>query len=196
MSKNYAIQRLSQTSGCNVDGPTAHWSDDPVVRKPIGPTAHWSENPLVRRPIDPKKCVIGQTAHWSEKVPLERKSPIGLKTHWSENPEATVSGYGKRWSTQIPFTEMSVYRNVRLPKCPFTEMSVYRNIRLPKCPLTGMSAYRNVRLPKMSAYRKELLTKCPVSNCPLPNCPLPKCPLFKWLGLHGSMVFVHNRRPF
>ena len=50
-----------------------------MVRQPIGPTAHWSENPLVRRPIGPKKC------HWSEKVchwsenPLVRKSIIGPK---------------------------------------------------------------------------------------------------------------------
>ena len=29
---------------CNVDGPTAHWSDYPLVRKPIGPMTHWSEN--------------------------------------------------------------------------------------------------------------------------------------------------------
>ena len=59
-----------------------------MVRQPIGPTTHWSENPLVRRPIGPKiigpkiigpkiigpkKCVIGPTAHWSENVPLVRK---------------------------------------------------------------------------------------------------------------------------
>ena len=55
-------------------------------------------------------------------------------------------------STQIPFTEVYVYRNIRLPKCPLTEMSVYRNIRLQKYPLTEMSAYRFVCLPK-----------CPVS---------------------------------
>ena len=69
---------------CHVDGPTAHWSDDPFVRKPIGPTTHWSENPLVRRPIGPKKCHWSEK-HWSEKVchwsdgSLVRKRPIGPK---------------------------------------------------------------------------------------------------------------------
>ena len=96
----------------------------------------------------------------------------------------------------------------RLPKCPFTEMSVYRNIRLrnirlPKCPLTGMSVYRNVRLPKMSAYRKVRLPKCPVSNCPLPNCPLPKIPcvvktrhLYRWkIGFLIPIKFIYQCFP-
>ena len=33
-------------------GPTAHWSNSPLVQQPIGPTAHWSNSPLVRQPTD------------------------------------------------------------------------------------------------------------------------------------------------
>ena len=40
-----------------------------------------------------------------------------------------------------------------LPKCPFTEISVYRNVRLSK-----MSAYRKVRLPKCP------VSNCPVTE--------------------------------
>ena len=73
--------------------PTTHWSENPLIRRPIGPKvslvrkslvrksvslvrrlAHWSENPLVRKSvIGPKKC------YWSEKVLLVRKSVIGPK---------------------------------------------------------------------------------------------------------------------
>ena len=66
---------------CHVDGPTAHRSDDPLVRKPIGPKkCHWSEDPLVRKSVSlvrkslVRKSVIGPKTHWSEKV-----------CHWSEN---------------------------------------------------------------------------------------------------------------
>ena len=59
--KNVNYYEGSLANRCNADCPTAHWSDYPLVRKPISPTAHWSENPLVRR-------------------------PIGLKTLWTENP--------------------------------------------------------------------------------------------------------------
>ena len=59
---------------CNADGPTAHWSGDPFVRRPIGPTTHWSDGALVGKSvIGPKKCVIGPTAHWSKKRSSVRK---------------------------------------------------------------------------------------------------------------------------
>ena len=65
-------------SACNVDGPTAHCSDDDsLVRKPISPTAHWSGNPLVR------KSVISPKTHWSD-GPLVRR-PLVRKCHWSKN---------------------------------------------------------------------------------------------------------------
>ena len=61
-----------------------------MVRQPIGPTTHWSENALVRKPIGPKKSVIGPKPtspkkvchYWSEdevEEPLVRKSVIGPK---------------------------------------------------------------------------------------------------------------------
>ena len=41
--------------GCH-DGPTAHWSDDPLVQKRIGPTTLWSAKvSLVQKLIGPKK---------------------------------------------------------------------------------------------------------------------------------------------
>ena len=94
--------------GGRLDGPTAHWSDDPLVRKPIGPTAQWSKNPLVQRPIGPK-------THWS-KDPLVRKSVIGPKTigpkkcvigpkkcHWSENSGSKRQGFKKNFRYSVRY---------------------------------------------------------------------------------------------
>ena len=65
-------------------------------------------------------------------------------------------------------TEMSVYRNVRLPQRPFTEMScdeisAYRNVRLAKCPSTEMFV-TEVFSTEMSAYRNVRLAKCPLTE--------------------------------
>ena len=44
---SFFVVLLNVCTWCNVDGPTAHWSDeyDPLVQKPISLMAHWSENP-------------------------------------------------------------------------------------------------------------------------------------------------------
>ena len=37
--------------------PTAHYSDSPLLRRPIIPTAHCSDSPFLRQPIIPSKMV-------------------------------------------------------------------------------------------------------------------------------------------
>ena len=37
--------------------PTAHYSDSPLLRRPIIPTAHCSDSPFLRQPIIPSKIV-------------------------------------------------------------------------------------------------------------------------------------------
>jgi hypothetical protein len=37
--------------------PTAHYSDIPLLRRPIAPTAHFSDSPFLRQPIIPSKMV-------------------------------------------------------------------------------------------------------------------------------------------
>ena len=89
---------------CNVDGPTADWSDEyeslvpkahksdgPLVRKPISLTIHWSENPLTSpkyknnssrhiyfspKSITPKSISL-QKVCYSSDGSLVRKSVIG-----------------------------------------------------------------------------------------------------------------------
>ena len=85
---------------CNVDGPTAHWSDEyeslvpkahksdsPLVRKPISLTTHWSENPLT----SPKyKNNSSRHIYFSPKsitpksISLKKKCVIRPTAHWSE----------------------------------------------------------------------------------------------------------------
>ena len=39
--------------------PTAHYSDNPLLRRPIIPTAHCSDSPFLRQPIIPSKIIKG-----------------------------------------------------------------------------------------------------------------------------------------
>ena len=64
---------------CNVDGPTAHWSDE---YESLVPKAHKSDGPLVRK-------------------------PISLTTHWSENP-LTSPKYKNNSSRHIYFSPKSI----------------------------------------------------------------------------------------
>ena len=72
-----SLGRADTYRGCHVDGPTVHWFDDPLVRKPIGPMTHWYEKvSLSQKTWSEKMC------HWSD----GRRLTGPKKCDWSENP--------------------------------------------------------------------------------------------------------------
>ena len=108
---------------CNVDGPTAHWSDEyeslvpkahksdgPLVRKPISLTTHWSENPLTSpkyknnslrhiyfspKSITPKSISLKKVCYSSDGS-LVRKSVIGAEKPLVQRPLNSPIGLKQR----------------------------------------------------------------------------------------------------